>query len=95
MTACKLGFWLLQSRQDASKSTIRDEYDSLCLEAIDAGMDDWVEDPAGVEHEDCTWMDLTLPCERTAAASPKDVCDDSMDDYCSDDRKCIDVNKDT
>lgn len=72
-----------------------DEYDSLCLEAIDAGMDDWVEDPAGMEHEDCTWMDLTLPCERTAAASPKDVCDDSMDDYCSDDRKCIDVNKDT
>ncbi|XP_058211763.1 uncharacterized protein LOC131323944 [Rhododendron vialii] len=85
----------LQERQDAIKSRIRDEYDSLCLEAIDAGMDDWVEDPAGMEHEDCTWMDLTLPCERTAAASPKDVCDDSMDDYCSDDRKCIDVNKDT
>ncbi|KAH7861870.1 hypothetical protein Vadar_031980 [Vaccinium darrowii] len=88
----------LQERQDASKTMTRDEYDPLCLEAIDVDMDDWVEAPAGVGHEDCTWMDLTILCETTTA-SPKplriDACDDSMDEKCSDDRKCIDVNRDT
>ncbi|XP_057496178.1 uncharacterized protein LOC130781124 [Actinidia eriantha] len=86
----------LQERREASKTMITDEYDPLCLEAIDANTVDWVQDPASVEGDDCGWMDLAVPSERMVV-SPKpqsiDACDDSTYDRCSDDHKGIDMNK--
>ena len=76
---------------------ITDKYDPVCLEAIDGNVVDWVRDHGSVEGDDCSWMDLAVPSERTIA-SPKpqstDACDDSTDDRCSDDHKGIDMNTD-
>ncbi|GFY90703.1 HAT transposon superfamily protein [Actinidia rufa] len=92
----ELGLSSMQSRQEVSKTMITDEYDPICLEAIDANTVDWVQDPESVEGDDCGWMDLAVPSERMVV-SPKpqsiDACDDSTYDRCSDDHKGIDMNK--
>lgn len=54
----------LQQRQsDASKGrSMKDTYDP---EAVDANMADWVEDWGAIEADDLSWMDVSVPSERT------------------------------
>uniref|UniRef100_A0A5B7CBF9 BED-type domain-containing protein n=1 Tax=Davidia involucrata TaxID=16924 RepID=A0A5B7CBF9_DAVIN len=88
----------LHERREASKArSIRGACDPICLEAVDVNVGDWVEDPASTEGEDISWMDVTIPSERTSLsfnAQSIDICNDNTDDRCSDDTKDIDGNND-
>ncbi|KAK9283196.1 hypothetical protein L1049_011432 [Liquidambar formosana] len=89
---------LQERRSEAGKSrSIRGICDPICLEAMDANTGDWVEDPGAIEGEDLSWMDVTIPSERTFV-SPRvqnnDDCNASTDDGDSDDTKVIDGNDD-
>lgn len=85
-------------RSESSKGrSIRGTLDPTCLEAIDAGMEDWVEDPIAIEGEDLSWMVVTVPSERSSvSAKVKNVddCNDSIDERGSYDSKGIDGNND-
>ncbi|KAJ4720490.1 HAT transposon superfamily [Melia azedarach] len=58
--------------------------DPICLEAVDANIGDWVEDMGSMEGEDLSWMDVTVPSERTFISHELQNMDDSVDS--SDDR---------
>ncbi|XP_028099435.1 uncharacterized protein LOC114298970 isoform X2 [Camellia sinensis] len=82
----------LKERREANRRSTKDEYDPFCLEAMEADMSDWVEDPGSVEGEDYSWMDVTVPSDRTVASPKKQIVDifnDCTNDNCSDDYKCI------
>ncbi|XP_065869956.1 uncharacterized protein [Euphorbia lathyris] len=51
-------------------------FDPICLEAKDANMGDWVED-SGAEGEDLSWMDVTVPREKTFLVQEVHHADDS------------------
>lgn len=85
---------LQERRLEAGKGrNTRSIYDPICIEAIDANTGDWVEDPGATEGDDLSWMDVTIPCDRTICVSPKaqsgDDCNDSTDDRGSDDTKFL------
>ncbi|XP_042957477.1 uncharacterized protein LOC122292959 isoform X2 [Carya illinoinensis] len=89
---------LQERRPEASKARIRrGTLDPMCLEAMDANMGDWVEDPGVLEGEDLSWMDVTVPSE-TSFVSHKlkdlDDCNDSTDGRDSDDMRGMDDNDD-
>ncbi|KAF3952918.1 hypothetical protein CMV_021581 [Castanea mollissima] len=82
----------LQERQtEARKARIRrGMLDPICMEAMDANMGDWVEDPGVLEGEDLSWMDVTVPSEPTFLSHKVrdlDDCNDSTDDRGSDDSR--------
>jgi hypothetical protein len=71
--------------------------DPICLEAMDANMGDWVEDPGVLVGEDLSWMDVTVPIEPTFLShkvKDLDDCNDSTDDRGSDDMRGTDDNDD-
>ncbi|XP_040991643.1 uncharacterized protein LOC121238717 isoform X2 [Juglans microcarpa x Juglans regia] len=89
---------LQERRPEASKARIRrGTLDPMCLEAMDANMGDWVEDPGVLEGEDLSWMDVTVPSE-TSFVNHKlkdlDDCNDSTDGRDSDDMRGMDDNDD-
>lgn len=89
----------LQERQtEARKARIRrGMLDPICMEAMDANMGDWVEDPGVLEGEDLSWMDVTVPSEPTFLShkvKDLDDCNDSTDDRGSDDSRGMDENDD-
>jgi hypothetical protein len=98
LTTCVLAFFCPTRRPEASKARIRrGTIDPLCLEAIDANMGDWVEDPGVLEGEDVSWIDVTVPSEPTFMSDKvKDLddCSDSTDDRGSDDMRGMDENDD-
>ncbi|KDP27070.1 hypothetical protein JCGZ_22067 [Jatropha curcas] len=65
----------------------RGTLDSVCLEAVDVNMADWVEDLGTMEGEDLSWMDVTVPHERACGirqGNDMDDSNDSTDDRSSD-----------
>lgn len=99
LTTCALAFFCANRRPEASKARIRrGTFDPLCLEAIDANMGDWVEDPGVLEGEDVSWIDVTVPSEPTfeihKVKDLDDCNDDSTDDRGSDDMRGMDENDD-
>lgn len=57
--------------------------DPICLEATDANMVDWLDDPGVTDSEDLSWMDVTVPGERNLPSNTvKNVyySNDSSDD---------------
>lgn len=85
-------------RSESSKGRcMRGTFDPTCLEAIDANMEDWVEDPVAIEGEDLSWMVVSVPSDRSfVSAKVKNVddCNDSTDERGSYDSKGIDGNSD-
>lgn len=83
---------------EARKARIRrGMLDPICMEAMDANMGDWVEDPGVLEGEDLSWMDVTVPSEPTFLSHKVrdlDDCNDSTDDRGSDDSRGMDENDD-
>lgn len=70
----------------------RGTLDPICLEALDANIGDWVEDVGSMESEDLSWMDVTIPGERTFVSHEVQNMDDSvgsLDDRNSDVAKGI------
>lgn len=72
--------------------------DPICLEATDANMVDWLDDPGVTDNEDLSWMYVTIPSERTlpsnSAVKSTDESNDSTDDRGSDDTRGMDGNDD-
>lgn len=72
--------------------------DPICLEAMDANMLDWLDDPGVTDNEDLSWMDVTIPGERTLPINntSKSTVDsnDSTDERGSDDTRGMDGNDD-
>lgn len=87
-------FYLSASRKTEAVKTrsTRGTLDPICLEAVDANIGDWVEDVGSMESEDLSWMDVTIPSERTFVSHEVQNMDDSVDS--SDDRNS-DVTKGT
>ncbi|KAH9686850.1 BED-type domain-containing protein [Citrus sinensis] len=84
---------LQQRKTEAVKArSTRGTLDPICLEAVDANIGDWVEDVGSMESEDLSWMDVTIPSERTFVSHEVQNMDDSVDS--SDDRNS-DVTKGT
>ncbi|XP_024927992.3 uncharacterized protein LOC107412863 isoform X2 [Ziziphus jujuba] len=82
---------LQQRRSETSKTRYsRGMLDPICLEATDANMVDWLDDPGVNDNEDLSWMDVTIPCEKTLpsnSAKSTDDSNDSTDDRGSDDAR--------
>lgn len=89
---------LQERRPEAYKTRIRrGTLDPICLEAMDADIGDWVEDPGILEGEDLSWMDVTVSGEPTFLShrvKDLDDCNDSTDDRDSDDMRGTDENDD-
>ncbi|KAH7536803.1 hypothetical protein FEM48_Zijuj03G0025200 [Ziziphus jujuba var. spinosa] len=90
---------LQQRRSETSKTRYsRGMLDPICLEATDANMVDWLDDPGVNDNEDLSWMDVTIPCEKTLpsnSAKSTDDSNDSTDDRGSDDARGMDENDDS
>ncbi|XP_034704909.1 uncharacterized protein LOC117928910 isoform X3 [Vitis riparia] len=75
---------LQEKRSESSKGRcMRGTFDPTCLEAIDASMEDWVEDPVAIEGEDLSWMVVSVPSDRSfvsAKVRNVDDCNDSTDE---------------
>lgn len=82
---------LQQRKSEVVKArSTRGTLDPICLEAVDANIGDWVEDVGSMEGEDLSWMDVTIPGERTFVSHEVQNMDDSVGSL--DDRSC-DVTK--
>lgn len=89
---------LQQRRSEASKTIYtRGTLDPICLEDTDASMGDWVYDLGIIGNDDLSWMDVTMPGERTSSnhrVQSTDDCNDGTDDIGSDDGRGMDTNDD-
>lgn len=75
----------------------KSKLDPVCLEAIDANMEDWVEDLGAMDGEEPSWMAITISSERMLAnreIQNMDDSNDSADDESCDITKGIDGNND-
>lgn len=84
-------------RSETSKTRYsRGMLDPICLEATDANMVDWLDDPGVTNNEDISWMDVTIPSEKTlpSVKSTDDDSSDSTDDRGSNDTRGMDENDD-
>ncbi|KAK4836636.1 hypothetical protein QYF36_025628 [Acer negundo] len=71
---------LQQRRAEAVKAKCsKGTLDPICLEAMDANIGDWVEDMGSMEGEDLSWMDVSVPSERTFFSHEVQNMDDSVD----------------
>ncbi|XP_057980780.1 uncharacterized protein LOC131166338 [Malania oleifera] len=89
---------LEERRSESSRARrLRGSNDPICIEAINANVGDWVEDGGAVEGEDLSWMDVTVPSDRTSVSSKlqdTNDCNYSADDRGSDYIKGIDGSDD-
>ncbi|XP_015584619.1 uncharacterized protein LOC8289331 isoform X2 [Ricinus communis] len=80
LTFVHYNLYLQERRAETTKSRYtRGTLDPICLEAMDAYMGDWVEDLATMEGENISWMDVTVPRERTFVMHDSHQADDSND----------------
>ncbi|KAK3228588.1 hypothetical protein Dsin_000469 [Dipteronia sinensis] len=71
---------LQQRRAEAVKAKCsKGTLDPICLEAMNANIGDWVEDMGSLEGEDLSWMDVSVPSERTFFSQEVQNMDDSVD----------------
>ncbi|GLT50014.1 hypothetical protein SLA2020_235290 [Shorea laevis] len=87
---------LQERRGDSTKvKSTKSKLDPVCLEAIDANMEDWIEDLGAVDGEEPSWMAITISSERMLANREilnMDDSNDSADDESCDITKGIDGN---
>lgn len=85
-------------RSEASKAIYtRGTLDPICLEDTDASMGDWVYDLGIIGNDDLSWMDVTMPGERTSSnhrLQNTDDYNDATDDIGGDDGRGMDTNDD-
>lgn len=85
-------------RSESSKAGYtKGSLDPICIEAINADMVDWLDDPGVMDSEDLSWMDVSFPGERNLLSNTIKNIEysiDTMDDRDSDDTRGTDGNDD-